>query len=715
MHVRKMTMALTCLLAAACENGGSEMTIQYPEAKRGDVVDDYHGTPVADPYRWMENLDSAEVREWVAAQNALAEPYLEAIPARQPIIDRLTELWNYERYSVPFKEGGRYFYRYNDGVQDQDVLYVTDDIDEPARVLLDPNTFSEDGTVSLAAANPSPDGRYLAYSISDGGSDWRQWRILDIETGEALPEILLHSKFTIDAAWSGDSRGFYYTRYPVTDAGAADDRQPASLYYHRLDTPQEEDTLVFSVAEHAEWNLYGSTVTDDGKYLVVPVESNVNANAVYYTALDEGSAPITELLGEWDAHYTFLGNEDSLFYFATTNGAPNWRVIAIDIERPEPEHWREVIPEQEQALESASMIGGHLVAHYLQDARSRVRIFNLDGEPVRDVELPGPGSASGFKGRTNATETFFGFESFTNPGAIWRYDVATGEKELFRRIEVKAGTDAWETKQVFYTSKDGTRVPMFIVHRKGLELDGGNPTLLYGYGGFNVSLTPYFSAARAVWLEMGGVLAVANLRGGGEYGEAWHEAGTKLDKQNVFDDFIAAAEELIELGYTRPEKLAIQGGSNGGLLVGAVLNQRPDLFGAALPAVGVMDMLRYHTASANARIWSIDYGLSENPEEFKALYAYSPYHNVQADVCYPPTLVTTADHDDRVVPWHSYKYAAAMQRAQAAQENCGNPVLIRVETRAGHGAGKPTWMIIENIADQWAFLAKALGMNVKFK
>ncbi|HEX7047159.1 MAG TPA: prolyl oligopeptidase family serine peptidase [Gammaproteobacteria bacterium] len=713
MHVRKMIVVMACLLAAACENGESEMTIQYPEAKRGDVVDDYHGTPVADPYRWMEDLDSSEVQDWVAAQNALAEPYLEVIPARQPIIDRLTALWNYERYSTPQKEGGHYFYTYNDGLQNHAVLYVTDALAEPGRVLLDPNTFSEDGTISLGSITPAPNGRYLAYSISDGGSDWRQWRILDIETGETLPELLMHSKFDIDVAWSHDSSGFYYTRYPVGDDGTANGRAPASLYYHRLNTSQDKDQRVFSVAEHAEWNLYGSAVSEDGKYLVIPVSSNVNANAVYYMALTEGSGPAVELLGEWDALYTFLGNVGSEFLFTTTNDAQNGRVIAIDVNNPEPENWREVIPEEDQALEAASIVGGHVIARYLQDARSRVRVFDLAGNPVRDVELPGPGSVSGFSGRMDDTETFFSFESFTNPGVIWSYDIATGKRKLFREIEVKADTSGWETKQVFFESKDGTRVPMFIVHRKGIELDGNNPTLLYGYGGFNVSLTPYFSVSRAVWLEMGGVLAIANLRGGGEYGEAWHEAGTKLNKQNVFDDFIAAAEELIALGYTKPGRLAIQGGSNGGLLVGAVLNQRPELFGAALPAVGVMDMLRYHTASANARIWSIDYGLSETPAEFEALYAYSPYHNVQMDVCYPPTLVTTADHDDRVVPWHSYKYAAAMQRAQAAQENCSNPLLIRIETRAGHGAGKPTWMIIENIADQWAFLVKALDMQVE--
>ncbi len=697
------------LALAGCENGMKDETFQYPESRQVDVTDDYHGTTVADPWRWLEDMESPEVKAWVSAQNALAEPYLEAIPERQAIIERLTALWNYERYSVPFKEGGRYFYRRNDGLQNHAVLYVTDAPDAQARVLLDPNSFSEDGTIALSSAVPSPDGKFLAYSVSDGGSDWNQWRVRNVDSGEDLPDLLLHTKFS-GASWARDAGGFYYSRYPLDANGKANDSKAVSVYFHALGTPQADDVLVYSLPEHERWNPY-ATATEDGRFLVITVWDGYFQNAVHYMTLDEGSGPAIELLAEWDALYEFLGNQGNAFYFKTTNNAPNGRVVAVDIERPEPANWREVIPEQQDALESASIVGGKLVAQYLHDAHSRVRIFDLAGEPVRDVELPGTGSVSGFGGNMDDSETFYSFTNFTNPGEIHRYDVASGESELFRRSETQANVDSYETKQVFYASADGTRVPMFIVHRKGIELDGSNPTLLYGYGGFNVPLTPYFSVARAVWLEMGGVLAIANLRGGGEYGEAWHEAGTKLDKQNVFDDFIAAAEELIRLGYTQPAKLAIQGGSNGGLLVGAVLNQRPELFGAALPAVGVMDMLRYHTASANARAWSSDYGLSENPEEFRALLAYSPVHNVQQETCYPPTLITTGDHDDRVVPWHSYKYAAAMQAAQASMPDCNDPVLIRVETRAGHGAGKPTWMVIENIADEWAFLVKALGME----
>lgn len=685
--------------------------LKYPETRRGDVVEDYHGTPVKDPYRWLENMDSDEVSSWVEAQNAVATPYIAAIPERQRIIDRMTALWNYERYSVPFKEGGRYFYSRNDGLQNHDVMYVTDDVTTPGRVLLDPNGFSEDGTVALSFAIPSPDGKYIAYAVSDGGSDWRQWRVRDIETGNDLPDLLLHTKFT-GVSWSRDSSGFYYSRYPIADNGKSDDGKAVEVWYHTVGTSQDEDRHIYALPDHPRWNPY-ARVSEDGRYLVITVWDGYFANAVHYMTLDEGSAPAIELLTDWDGVYYFLGNDESVFYFQTTNESPNGRVIAIDVTQPERDAWRTIVPEQPEALQGSALIGDRVLTSYIKDARAEVVVYDLDGQRERVVELPGVGSVSGFNGKQNDPETFFGFTGFTAPSAVYRYNVETNEQELFRRSSVDADLDAYETRQVFYESKDGTKVPMFIVHRKDMELDGSNPTLLYGYGGFNVSLTPSYSTSRMVWLEMGGVVAIANLRGGGEYGESWHKAGTRLQKQNVFDDFIAAAEYLVDNKYTQPKKLAIQGGSNGGLLVGAVLNQRPDLFGAALPAVGVLDMLRYHLPSANARAWSSDYGLSENPEEFKAIYAYSPYHNVRDDVCYPPTLITTGDHDDRVVPWHSYKYAAAMQAVQSQREDCANPVLISVETRAGHGAGKPTWMIIENIADQWAFLSKALDMNVK--
>ncbi len=710
--------ALVALLlagAVACgPTGPAAVHVQYPDfayppAPRGDVVDDYFGVKVPDPYRWLEQLDSPEVAAFVDAQNALSQPYLESLPRREGLKQRLTELWDYERYGMPFKEGGRYFYSHNDGLQNQSVWFVADSLADEPRVLLDPNTFSEDGTVSLAGLSISPDGHYAAYARSDGGSDWRSWSVRDIDAGEDLDDQIEFTKFT-GVSWTADSRGFFYSRHPVSADGSGDGSKQVSLYYHRLGTPQSEDVFVYREESDPEKNVYGS-VTDDGRYLIVEISKGYLSNAVWYAELRPGRVPdagaFVRLLDDWDALYQFLGNDGTTFYFQTNLDAPRNRVIAIDVTHPERERWVEVIPESEDTLRGTSLVGGHLIASYLHDVKPRVVVYTPAGEAVREVEFPGIGSAFGFGGKFNDPETFYSFTSFTEPGAIYRYDVATDETTLFRRADVQIDADAYETTQVFYDSKDGTRVPMFITHRKGIELNGDNPTLLYGYGGFNISLTPSFSVARMVWLEAGGVVAIPNLRGGGEYGREWHLAGTRENKQNVFDDFIAAAEWLIANGYTSTPRLVIQGGSNGGLLVGAVLTQRPDLFGAALPAVGVLDMLRYHTASANARNWQTDYGLSENEEDFRAQYAYSPVHNVREGTCYPPTLITTADHDDRVVPWHSYKFAAALQHAQA----CDNPILLRVETRAGHGAGTPTWMRIENVADQWAFAMHALGMD----
>jgi prolyl oligopeptidase len=681
----------------------------YPPSRVVDHRDDYHGTAIADPYRWLEALDSAEVKAWVEAQNALSQPFLAAIPARKRLVDRLTALWNYERYEVPFEEGGRYFFRKNDGLQNQSVLYVMDRWGAEPRVLIDPNTFSKDGTVALGSAVPSPDGRYLAYSVQDGGTDWRTWKVRDVTTGADAADFIDDTKFTT-VSWSRDSRGFYYSRYPrAAGAGRADDQKPVAVWHHRLGTTQAEDRLVYDL-RHATRNPE-ATVTEDGRFLVVTVFDGYDTNALHVLPLDPAKArpegePLA-VLDAWDALYGYLGNDGSTFFVQTTKDAPRSRIVAIDLSVPAAANWKTVVAEADETLEQASYVGGRFVAQYLKDARAAVRVFDRTGAPARDVALPGIGSVGGFGGHHDRTETFFSFVSFTSPVAIYRFDVATGQAETFRQATVPADLARFETKQVFYASKDGTRVPMFLVHRKGLALDGNNPTLLYGYGGFKASETPAYSTSRVAWLELGGVLAVANLRGGGEYGEAWHLAGTKLKKQNVFDDFIAAAEYLVRERYTSPARLAIQGGSNGGLLIGAVLNQRPDLFGAALPAVGVMDMLRYHTASANARQWSSDFGIAENAEEFRALAAYSPYHNIRDGACYPPTLVTTADRDDRVVPWHSFKYAARLQKAQG----CARPILIRVETRAGHGAGKPTWMQIENVADEWAFLVAALGME----
>ena len=705
LSVLVFALLISCVQPDQQAGGEPQVPAAYPDSQRIEHVDTYHGTEVADPYRWLEELDSPVTAAWVESENAIADPFLEAIPNREQIRERLTEVWNYERYKLPVKEGGRYFYRRNDGLQDQDVLYVVDSLGEEPRVLIDPNTFSDDRTASLSFFEVSPDGEMIAYGISDSGSDWRHWHVRDVETGEDLDDRLDQTKFT-GVSWSRDSSGFYYSRYPLNEEGVADDSQQVSVYFHKLGTPQADDIHVYSITDHATRNPY-ATVTDDGRYLVLGIFDGYNSNAVYVKKLDDPDAEVIRLLDNWDALYNLLGTDGSTFYFSTTNGAPKYRVIAIDVENHEPENWREVVAEAEEAQEDASLVGQHIVAMYLKDASSLVRIFDLGGEVVREVELPGIGSAAGFNGKFDDAETFYLFEGFTTPGQIYRYDVASGERNIFREAKVDVDLSPFVTKQVFFESKDGARVPMFITHRQDLELDGTNPTLLYAYGGFNISLTPYYSPRRIVWMEMGGVLAIPNLRGGGEYGEEWHRAGTKLEKQNVFDDFIAAGEWLIDNGYTSPEKLAIRGGSNGGLLVGAVMTQRPDLFGATLPVVGVLDMLRYHTASANARQWSSDYGLSEDEDEFKALLAYSPYHNTDEGTCYPPTLITTADHDDRVVPWHSFKFAAALQHAQS----CDNPVLIRVETRAGHGAGKPTWMQIEDVANQWAFLAWALEME----
>ena len=689
----------------ACENRGLELPLGYPDALRTDHTDHYFGTAVADPYRWMEDLESPEAANWVKAQNAVAVPFLEGLEGREAIRVRLTELWNYERFGIPFKEGDLYFFSRNDGLQDQDVIFVAESLGGEPRVLIDPNAFSADATVSLAGMSVSPDGRWAAYATSDGGTDWNTWHVRDVATGQDLDDVLIHTKFT-SASWLPDGSGFFYSRYPAGADGGGDDQAQVSIWFHRVGTHQSADELVYAVEDSESRNPYG-TVTEDGRYLVMDVFEGFNENGVYYRDLGVPGGRVVRLLDEWDALYTFVGNEGPVFFFHTNRDAPRYRVVAIDTRDPAPSAWIEIIPEARETLGSASFVGGHLVAQYLRDAKSFVRVFGRHGEAVRDVELPGMGSAHGFGGKGEDPETFFAFQSYTVPPTLYRYDVATGDLRVHRETRVDVKPEAYETVQVFFSSKDGTRIPMFITHRKGLARDGLNPTLLYGYGGFNVSETPSFSVARAVWLEMGGVFAHANLRGGGEYGEEWHRAGTKLQQQNVFDDFMTAAEHLVAEGFTSPGKLAIQGGSNGGLLVGAVITQRPELFGAALPEVGVLDMLRYHTPSLNARQWSSDYGLSENEGEFRALLAYSPYHNVREGVCYPPTLVTTADRDDRVVPWHSFKFGAALQHAQG----CDNPILVRVETRAGHGAGKPTWMRIEEVADDWAFVKWALGAD----
>lgn len=710
-----MAVGLT-LAAAACDSpppagvsaadpaAGPSM-MRYPDTRTVGQIDDYYGVRVADPYRWLEEdvRESAAVADWVERENALTFDYLTGIPERPAIRKRLSALWDYERYSVPVSAGGRYFYRRNDGLQNQAVLYVQDAVDAEPRVLIDPNRWSEDGTVALGEAYPSPDGRYLAYTVQDGGSDWRSVRILDVAAGAALPETLEWLKFT-GISWAADGSGFYYSRYPAVDD---DDRftglnSDHAVWFHRLGSAQSDDREVYARPDHPQWG-FAATASRDGRHLVIEVWLGTDdRNQVVYQDLASSAEPFM-LVDGFDAGYRFLGSLGEVLYFRSNADAPNGRIVSWQRDGG----WNSVVPERDDVLSDASLIGGHLIGHYLRDARSAVTVFAADGAVVRDLDLPGIGTVSGFSGRPDRSETFFAFESFADPGGIWRYDVATGERAPFRRVAVDFDPDDYVVEQVFYPSKDGTRVPMFITHRRGLERDGDTPTLLYGYGGFNISLTPDFSVTRLAWLEMGGVYAVANLRGGGEYGEAWHKAGTRLDKQNVFDDFVAAAEYLIAGNYTRPQRLGIFGGSNGGLLVGAVVNQRPDLFAAALPAVGVMDMLRFHRFTAG-RFWTDDYGSADDPEEFRALYAYSPYHNIVDGMCYPPVLATTADTDDRVVPGHTFKYIARLQAAQG----CAHPVLIRVETRAGHGAGKPTEMVIDEYADRWAFLARHLGLKL---
>ncbi len=682
-------------------------TFTYPTTRKIDQVDDYHGTKVADPYRWLEDPDSEETKAWVEAQNQLTFGYLGEIEVKETIKQRLTQLWNYEKYGSPFKEGNRYFYFKNDGLQNQSVLYTLTSLEAEAIVLLDPNTLSKDGTIALSGLSISNDGKLMAYGLSTSGSDWNEWKIRDVETGKDLSDKIKWVKFS-GASWTHDGQGFFYSRYdePNEATKLEDANYYQKLYYHKLGTAQAEDRLIYERPDQKEW-MFGAGVTEDGRYLIISTSRGSDPkNLVFYQDLQTPDAPIVELIGEFEANYSFIDNDGETFWFRTDLDAPRGRVIAIEINHPAKESWKEVIPQAAETLEGVGLLNNQFVLDYLKDARSSIKIFNLDGEFVREIELPGIGSAGGFGGKRYDTETFYTFTSFTTPLTIYRYDMVFGESRLFRKPNLEFNSEEYETKQVFYSSKDGTQVPMFITHKKGLKLDGSNPTYLYGYGGFNVSLSPNFSISRLVWMEMGGVYAIANLRGGGEYGEDWHQAGTKLNKQNVFDDFIAAAEWLISNNYTKPAKLAIAGGSNGGLLVGACMIQRPELFGAAIPAVGVMDMLRFHKFTIGWA-WCADYGSPENPEEFQALYAYSPLHNLKPKTAYPATMITTADHDDRVVPAHSFKFAAALQEANGGEK----PVLIRIETKAGHGAGKPTSKIIEELADEWAFLVRTLDVE----
>jgi prolyl oligopeptidase len=720
MHIKNASLALALACATGlCAQAGAQTCpataatlspLTYPVSKKVAQTDTYHGTVVADPYRWLEDANGADTKAWVDAQNQVTQSYLATIPARAAIKQRLTALWNYERYSVPYKEGGRYFYSRNDGLQNQAVLYTMQRIDDSPRVLLDPNTLAADGTVALSGTAVSPDGKLLAYGTAASGSDWNEWRVRDIATGKDKDDLIQWVKFSA-TAWTRDGKGFFYSRYdaPKEATKLADANYNHKLYYHLIGTSQASDTLVYERPDQKTW-LLSAQVSDDGHYLVINASNgSARTNAVFVKDLRKADARVLPLLDRFDAGYHFVDNDGAVFYFTTDKDAPRRRLVAIDTARQDaganPAQWNTLVPESAQTLQNVSMVNGGFIADYLADAHSQVKLFGRDGKLQRELALPGLGSVAGFGGKKGDTETFYSFTGFTTPAAIYRLDLKKGTSTVLRQPKVDFDPSAYETRQQFYTSRDGTKVPMFIVSKKGLKLDGNNPTYLYGYGGFNISLTPTFSAANIAWMEMGGVYVLANLRGGGEYGEAWHDAGTKLQKQNVFDDFIGAAEWLIANKVTSPSKLAIGGGSNGGLLVGAAMTQRPELFGAAIPQVGVMDMLRFQKFTIGWA-WVSDYGSSDDPEQFKALLKYSPLHNLKPGSCLPATMVTTADHDDRVVPAHSFKFAATAQAVQAGPA----PVIIRIDTKAGHGAGKPTDKQIEEVADRWGFLTRALKM-----
>ncbi len=678
----------------------------YPQSKQLDVVDDYNGVKVADPYRWLENLDSEETRDWVKRQVAFTEDYFKNVPEREQFRQQLKAIWDYERVSAPEKVGQQYAYWKNDGLQNQAVLYVTDDLNQEGRVLIDPNTLSEDQTASVAGVEFSPKGRYMAYGISEGGSDWRTWKVRDVATGKDTDDELHWVKFSAPA-WLPDESGFFYARYdePKDENELKAVNYNQKVYFHKLGTDQSQDTLIYQRPDHKEWG-FGNIVTEDGRFLLLPVWKGTDErNLILFKRLgsDEPFKPLTP---EFENSYQFIGNQGDDLYFVTDENADNYRIIKINAKAPQ-QHV-EIVPNNPKAtLRSASLVGNKLLVSYLDNAYSKVKRFDLNGNDLGEVTLPGIGSVSGFSGKQNDTETFYTFNNFYTPTTVYRYDVEKNQSQLLKQPKVAFNPDDYTTEQVWYTSKDGTRVPMFISYKKGLKKDGNNPTLLYGYGGFNIPITPRFSPANIVWMNNGGVYAVANLRGGGEFGKAWHEAGTKTRKQNVFDDFIAAAEYLIREKYTNPKKLAINGRSNGGLLAAATVMQRPDLFAASVPEVGVQDMLRFNKFTIGWA-WESDYGSPQNPEEFAALRAYSPVHNA-VEKEYPAIMITTADHDDRVFPAHSFKLAAALQNAQKGDQ----PIVIRIDTKAGHGAGKPTDKVIDEVADRFAFMRHNMSDDTK--
>ena len=696
-------IALTFLAASV----PAQAKFNYPKPRRGDQVDDYSGTKVADPYRWMEDTDSPETRAWIEAENKLTNAYLATIPQRETLKARMTELLNYARYGAPSKvTDGFYIYTKNDGLQNQSVWYRASSISDPGTVFFDPNKLRADGTAALSGSAFTDDGKLWAYGVAEAGSDRTEWHVMDTATGKLLPDTLAPNRQGVNA-WLKDNSGFYYTGYPPAEKGQELKTTTffQKLYFHKLGTPQSADYVVYERPDNKEY-FSGGEISEDGRWLIITVgKGTENMNMVYFKDLKKSSRPIMPLVTDLKNNWSFLGNDGSTFYFQTDKDAARSKVVKVDALAMTPK-WIDVIPESADTLGGVQFINDQFVLNYLSDAHTAIKIYNTNGKFVRDVTLPGIGTAGGFGGKRKDTETFYTYSSFNAPPSIYRYDMKTGKSTIFRKSDVKFDPSAYEVKEVFYNSKDGTKVPMFITYKKGIKLDGQNPTILYGYGGFNIPSTPGFSASRIAWLEMGGVYAVACIRGGSEYGKTWWEGGSRLNKQNVFDDFAWAGKWLIANKYSSTPKLAIQGGSNGGLLVGAVLNQNPGLFGAALPAVGVMDMLRFDKFTIGWA-WKSDYGDPANAQDFKAMYAYSPYHNAKPGTRYPATLVTTADHDDRVFPAHSFKYTAAMQAAQAGDA----PVLIRIQVRGGHGAGLPTTLQIEQQADIYGFLMKNLGMK----
>lgn len=708
--MRWISLCLTSSLLA-CAPSPDAQRRDYPATRRVEQRDTIHGIEVLDPYRWLEGdlHDSPEIADWIGQQNTLTRAYLDAIPERVAIAARITRLRDYEKLTPPVRAGGRYYYLGNNGLQSYYVLYRMDSLTAEPSVLLDPNQWSADGSLALDGYAFSNDGRYVAYGVVEGGSDWRTWRVKEIESGRVLDDEIEWVKY-FGVAWTADSRGFFYSRFDPpagSDTGGDPEAQGQRLYYHRVGTRQPEDALVYERPDEPGW-LFQPEVTDDGRYLVVTVLRGAERRfRMLCWDLEEPESEPISLVDRFENDYTLVGSEGRKLFFLTDFEAPRRRLVSVDLDMAEGERWREIVPQTNDTLEAIDRVGDRFLATYLHDARSRVLTYTLSGEPAGEIELPGVGTVFGFAGRQSDRETFYYFSNLATPASVYRYDLTTATSSLFRQARTDFRPRDYEVRQVFYDSADGTRIPMFLAHKRGLRLDGRNPTLLYGYGGFGTSMTPSFQASRLAWMEMGGVFALANIRGGGEYGEAWHQAGTRLGKHRVFEDFIAAAEYLIAQGYTAPDKLAIEGRSGGGLLVGAVLVQRPELFAAALVEYGVLDTLRFQLFGAG-RFWVDELGSVDKPDELAALAAYSPYHNVHDGVSYPATLVATADTDERVPPLHSFKFAAALQRAQAAAD----PILLRVQTRAGHGAGTPTEERIAYEADLWAFLVRNLGMRV---